>query len=58
VFIDEDIKKMTELLPKRGSASAQHWFYTRFVSIFSELNGQPAFKFDKDMDMPRIYRMI
>jgi hypothetical protein len=28
VFIDEDIKKMTELLPKRGLVSSQHWFYT------------------------------
>jgi hypothetical protein len=27
-FIDEDIKKMTELLRKRGSVSTQHWFYT------------------------------
>jgi hypothetical protein len=28
VFIDEDIKKITELLPKHGSVSTQHWFYT------------------------------
>jgi hypothetical protein len=31
----------------------------RFVSIFSpELNGLPAFKFDKDMDVLCIYCMI
>ncbi|SAL97029.1 hypothetical protein [Absidia glauca] len=58
VFIDEDIKKMTGLLPKRGSVSTQPWFYTRFVSIFSELNGQPAFKYDKDMDVLCIYCII
>jgi hypothetical protein len=30
-----------------------------FVSLFSpELNGQPAFKFNKNMDVPRIYCMI
>jgi hypothetical protein len=28
VFIVEDIKKMTELLPKRGLVFTQHWFYT------------------------------
>ncbi|SAM05210.1 hypothetical protein [Absidia glauca] len=28
VLIDEDIKKMTELPPKRGSVFTQHWFYT------------------------------
>jgi hypothetical protein len=28
VLIDEDIKKMAELLPKRGSVSTQHSFYT------------------------------
>ncbi|SAL98708.1 hypothetical protein [Absidia glauca] len=28
VFIDEDIKKMTELLPRRGSVFTQLWSYT------------------------------
>jgi hypothetical protein len=28
VFIDEDIKNMTEMLPKHGSVFTEHWFYT------------------------------
>jgi hypothetical protein len=28
VFIDEDIKKMTEMFPKRGFVFTQYWFYT------------------------------
>jgi hypothetical protein len=36
-----------------------HVFGKRFVSLFSrKLNGQPAFKFDKELDALCIYCMI
>jgi hypothetical protein len=57
--VEEMVGKLAAFENSLKKKALSHPFGKRLVSLFSpELNGQPAFKFDKNMDVICIYCMV